>query len=510
MRGLLTVVSGLVWFFITSCNDEPEGDGVVSFQEPKQNQQVWNTTPVSLSIPRDFNGSVDVTANGQLIANFNSEPFQVEWNTRTWADGDYTLVATAIDPDGKQTKAQVTVQVRNTLLTGSVPQQHIPENGRAFILISDNAGKTLAFQELVNNETYTITGPENFDGPTMTVTEVYLVPPRLFQAFSITEVKRGKWALNQAYEPQFVGSIQVQSDVQPNETYFVSTSGDYDFLDSENPAITLSTTTTNSNIFVREVGLENNRYAFLTEMNGGSKFSVPLNSISLPLKKISVPITDPDVISARVQLYGFSQPNQYDEHYPLGYFFRTGSEVRIDYPAEFLYVGSESYYRNRDIRMYAFDPKKLFDFKTLNAQVYVSSKDERVVELATYGDFDIYMISWYFYQEATNSSASWVLIGPSGKSQIIRLPDVPQEISSLVPYIKTRELQFTGVTQVSEFGIAASYDQYLTYVSQHGIAGPYKLGLTWKEQLFTKSGRTAGRLGQSEPKMLVEMLKRVN
>lgn len=502
---LWVVFTCLVWM---GCQEE-NASVEFRFTEPKSGQEVWNTTPVTVAMPSGFSGTLEVSVDGVVIGQATATPFHLDWNTRTLPDGDYTLVARATSVSGEQTETRTPVHIKNTLLTLQVPDQHVPSGMQAFLYLSDATGKTIAVQELINGEPIRIEGTEDFNLPTFTVNEVYIRYPGLLQAFSITEVGRGPWTLNQTRSPEFVGSIQVKSETVPEGVYFVSASGDYDFIDPVNQTIQLATTESSGKLFVRDVGTEDNRYALINDVNVGSLWNLPANAVNTPLKKISIPLSDPDLISARVSLFGFSQSDKYEEHYPLGVFFRAGPQIKIDYPEEFLYLGSESYYRNKQVRMYSFDPKKLYDFKMLNAQIYVSTKDERIVDIATFGDFDIYMLSWYYYNEPTNSSASWVLIGPSGRSQKIALPQVPVEITQRVPNIRTNELEFTGVTQVSEYGVTKGYADYLNYISIHGIAGPYQFGLSWKEQLFTESGITAGRDSRKEPRMLSELLNRV-
>jgi hypothetical protein len=160
--------------------------------------------------------------------------------------------------------------------------------------------------------------------------------------------------------------------------------------------------------------------------------------------------------------------------------------------------------------MYCFHPGKTYDFQTLKAEIEVSSPDGKLVDLATFGDFDIYAASWFYFDEFTRGYGSWLLIGPPNRSQQLKLPYLPAVVIGLVPSVKINELSFTEVIQVSEYAPLKGYSAYVDFVSKNGIAGPYKFGNTWKEQLFAESGFTSGRTRAIEVPMLVEKLKIVH
>ena len=141
------------------------------------------------------------------------------------------------------------------------------------------------------------------------------------------------------------------------------------------------------------------------------------------------------------------------------------------------------------------------------SEIDVSSSDGKIVDLATFGGFDMYAASWFYFDELTLGYGSWMMIGPPNRSQRLKLPDLPDQLVSLVSSIKSKELSFTGAIQVSEFAQLDGYLDYRKFISKNGIAGPYKFGNAWKEQLFTESGFTGGRTSAMEMPMLVEKLR---
>lgn len=492
---------------VAACLQEKEISLPFSFNEPRPGQTIWNNTEIGFSVPVDFKGSIDVQLNGQSIGIATSAPYQITWNTNALPDGDYKLLAVATSHTGERMECTVDVNIRNTLLSLDVPDQHVLPGMQSFIFLSDDDGSTIALKELTNGEHVELKS-EEFNGSTFTVNEVYLRYPGGLQVFSVTEMKRGVWTLNKAEQyPAFVGSIEVKSETPPLSTYYLSASGDSDFIDEQNDAIVLATTQSSTKLFVRDVGNIINRYTILNNVNMGALLNFPFNEVIKPLKTLSTPLLDPDLISARVRLFGFPNAESFNEYYPLGVFFLKDKEIKIEYPEEFTEIGSESYYRNQRVRLYSFHPTNKYDFKTLNAQVYISTKDQQAVDLATFGEFDIYMSSWYYFNEQTNSSASWVMIGPSGRSQKLSVPDLPYEINDRVPNIKPNQLMYAGAIQVSDYAAINGYTEYLQFISGNGIDGPYKFGRAWKEQIFTESGHTSGRSPNRQVPMLAELLK---
>lgn len=493
---------------VMACLEEKQISLPFSFVEPRSGQTIWNNTEVVFSMPTEFEGSIDVQLNGHSISTIASGPYQFTWNTNSLPDGNYTLLAKATSHSGEKSECSLDVIIRNTLLTLDVPDQHILPGMQSFLFLSDKEGKTIAKEELRNGEHVELKALKEFNGSSFTLNEVYLKYPGSLQVFSVTETKRGVWTLNKAKQyPDFVGSIEVKSETTPLSTYFISASGDSDFIDEQNKIIVLATTQQSSKLFVREIDQLINRYTILNDVNIGTLQNFSISEVTKPLRTLTMPLTDADLISARVRLFGFPQVESFNEYYPLGLFFLNDKKIRLEYPEEFKAIGSQSYYRNKQTRMYSFQPRKMYDFKMLNAQIYVSLNDERTVELATFGEFDIYMSSWYYFDELKSSSASWVMIGPSGRSQQLSVPDLPMEISTRVPDIKAEQLAYSGAIQVSDYDAINGYSEYLKFISENGIDGPYKFGRAWKEQIFTESGYTSGRSSNRVVPMLAEKLK---
>lgn len=446
--------------------------------------------------------------DGHTIANLSQSPYQFSWNTRALPDGIYTLVAVATSTNGDTQEIKQDVNVRNTLLIFDVAGEQIPFGLRAFIFLSDASGNIIAQSEFKNDDHVELPGSESFNDASFMVNEAYVAYPNYLQVYSVGEITRGPWALHALEEsPSFVGSIELKSDVT-NSFFYVSASGDSKIIRENSGNILLATTKSPSQLFLRQLNTPNNKYALLKNVTVGTSLLFPVDTITTPLQSVGVSFSDAKFVSARVKLFGFPEAENYSEYYPLGDFLYNTKEFKIEYPEKvFAAIGSQSSYRNKQIRLYSFQPNKTHDFQTVKAEIDVFSSDGKSVELATFGDFDMYAASWFYFDEFTRGYGSWVMIGPPSRSQILKLPDLPVELTKLVPSVKTKELNFTGAIQVSEFEQLNGYSAYCKLVSKNGIAGPYKFGNPWKEQLFTESGFTSGRTSSMEVPMLVEKLK---
>jgi hypothetical protein len=498
--------------FFASCQEEKETNLSFSFSAPLEGQFIWNTTPVQLNLPSSFSGSIELKLGAQTIGTITQRPYQFNWNTRSLPDGEYTLQAVATSFNGEKQEIIQRVIIRNHLLTLDVAANQIPSGMRGFIFLSDAGGNIIAQTEFKNGDRIAMMGPEKFNDPTFIVNEAYVTYPNYLQVYSVGAINRGRWTLNKPESgPSFVGSIQVKSENASNTIFYVSASGDADFIRENSNNLFLATTKSPSQLFMREVKDFENRYAIIKNVSAGSSLTFPIEKITTPLQTLKIALPDPKLISARVKLFGFPQTDTFAEYYRLGDFFQNSDQIEIEYPdKEFASIGSESYYRNDKIRLYSFNPTKLYDFKPLKAEVAVASTDGKLVSLATYGDFDIYSVSWMYFDEFTRGFGLWSMIGPTARSQNLQLPSLPAEISNLVPLVKTKELTFTGAVQVSDYAALNGYASYVDFITRYGIAGPYKFGNAWKEQLFTESGFTAGRTRFADAPMLVEQLKIVS
>lgn len=506
--GIHSIIASFgILIFLFSCEEE-KTLGHFTIEYPTSGQVVWNTIPVKLSLPPGFMGSIELRIDNQQVAAGASSAAPINWNSRNFSEGAHQLRAIATASSGETFEASAEIVVQNRLLELNVPAQHLQGGQQAFLFLSDSQGEIIQQIELHNGDHVILEGPETFNEPTFTVNEVYLNAPWYLQAFSIRGAKRGQWALNNAnHFPGFVGSVQIQSTVPSSSVYYVSTSGDSDFLRNESDNIVLATTQNTGQLFVREVGNSVNKYQIIKNVQAGTTLNIATDAMQETLTQQQLTLPEPYQEGGRVRLYGFTEDEKFNEYYPLGVFFRHQQQITLEFPLnKFASIGSESYYRTRQVKLYSFHPRKLYDIALLNAEVKIDSPDGKSVDVATFGEFDVYATSWAFYDDVTKAGAAWIMIGPSGKSERLALPRLPDAIKRLVYQIKYDELYSSRTIQVSDYE-TKSYEEYLALVAREGISGPYRFGRPWKEQLFTESGFTSGRAKSKNDQMLVEMLK---
>jgi hypothetical protein len=506
-------VNILVFAFISllfiNCTKEEAAITSFSFKSPVVDEQIWNTSSISFNVPTSFNGAIEVSIDGNSIGVIENSPYSLELNTQNYQDGLHTLSAKTISSAGDLQEINERVEIKNTMLVINIDNE-IPSDISVFIFINDANGKLVLQQELKNNSHVEIRNPIDFNDRKFFVSEAHVAPPGYLQIYSFSEMTRGRWKITpNVNTPNILGSIEVKSETPPPSVFFVSSSGgDYDFIDSYTPNVVLSTNKTPSRLFIRDVDQVENKYTLINDVNVGAKYNFPLESVNGVLKAETITLDDASIVSSRVRLYGFPTSESYNEYYPLGVFFRSNKKLKIEYPEnEFQLIGSESYFRDNQIRLYSFKPNKLYDFKPLKAEINVSTDDNKVIDLSTFGEFDIYLTTWMYFNEKLDAYASWQMIGPSGRNQKLELPVLPREIVTSVSNIKFDQLLYAGVVQLSDYEGINNYSEYLNFVSIHGLAGPYQFGRAWKEELFTQSGFTSGRVQHVEVPMLAEQLK---
>jgi hypothetical protein len=138
------------------------------------------------------------------------------------------------------------------------------------------------------------------------------------------------------------------------------------------------------------------------------------------------------------------------------------------------------------------------DLSPLKAEVDFKSNGPLSASIGTFGDIQTYNATWAYANDKLGISAYWAMVGSSGQSQTITLPELPTNVRTAASGVNITDLQFSNTLEVSNFGIATDYASYIKYISLNSFSSPYAFGKSWKEQIFTKSGSTNGRVSASE------------
>lgn len=471
----------------------------LGFKDLKEGSMLWNTATIELILPDPGQVlSTSLYAGSNLVATSAKAPFSLEWNTLSVSDGAYELRAVVTDRNGGQQEARSSVVVQNALLKFSVKSDHLTAADgtldRGWIFLSDQDGSVIAFTEMVNGAEIRLNNPA-FNKGNFMLSEAYLRDAgTTLDITSFVEVPRGNWAPAAANKGQdIIGKLDWHFKDSLNfHPFFASSSGDSQLFFEGGTFVQLQLTNSPSRLFIREVGQDINHYNLLSGLTTSQQYAGLFTDMN---KSFSIQTYKAPTGNTRigVRLYGFLAPNKFDEFYVLGAFTQYLGQVLIEYPGtDFPIYGSENLCNANGYRINSFHPTQMIDVTPLKAEVQFKDLSNSKASLATFGNFDVYVMGWGYATKFT--SFSWSVLGGPGRSEVVKLPDFPQTLRQVgYETFDPAKLGFAGVVQVADYEIANDYAGYLRYVSQYGFNSPYAMGKQWKEQTFSASGYTNGR-----------------
>lgn len=462
---------------------------------------MWSTSTVKLTsgIPND---QINLFLGDSLIGSRHQFPYEFDLNTNVIADGDYTLRAIS----AHLPTAEVKISVRNKLLVTKVDNNHLPAGTRGFLFLSDKEGTTYSSVEFKNGDDINLS-KEDFQFENFTLSEVYVKGTRTLSIYSFQEVPRGEWTLLKANEtPAIINTIAVDFTDISSAYYYVSSSGDAEFLYGKS-SLNLNINKSPTKLFIREFNNPINHYKIADNLNAEGRQVISLFDITTPLSVEKIKLKDGTNKRGTIRLYGFPAEGNTKEYYTLGNFFSKNGEIAIEYPGNaFPVYGSASFYKDDNITINSFQMGKKSELLPLTVEVDFKSSASLTATIATFGEIDAFAATWAYFNEKSNASAYWTMIGPPGRSQVIKLPELPMQVRMAAQDVSIDELQFSNTLEVTDYGIAKDYPTYLRYISKNSLSGPYAFGESWKEQLFIKSGNTHGRTNGQSVQSLSERL----
>ncbi|MBL3657216.1 Ig-like domain-containing protein [Fulvivirga sediminis] len=184
-------------FLLQSCSDDSDGlDNVTSeleFTNLKEGEELWNTVNIQASAKDGISiTSLQLFVDDQLLASeSNKAVISSDWNTSNTEDGKHTLKVIATNASQNSTEKEITVMVKNNLITLQVPDYELRYGEEGYIFLSDRNGKLIASEPLIAGKEITLKN-NNFQDSIFFLTELYDSQSReyaLIQTFS--DVKRG-------------------------------------------------------------------------------------------------------------------------------------------------------------------------------------------------------------------------------------------------------------------------------------------------------------------------------
>ena len=259
-----------------------------SFKAIKNGSVVWNAVDVEVEIPNPNTvASVDFSINGQSIGSRSGAPFLIRWNTTAMDDGAYELKAVQTDRDGLQKSISLQVEVRNTLITFSVPNNQLrsDRHERGWVFLSSQRGGLIAISEFRNGETIKLANPDASD-KSFLLSEVYLAYDASLLISSFQDVPRGQWTLGALRQyPTVVGELSVNfKDSLEAHPYYISASGDSKVFFEGGNSIKLNLTQSPTRLFIREISKPVNHYKLVEGLTFDTSYSGSFSELNNPLR----------------------------------------------------------------------------------------------------------------------------------------------------------------------------------------------------------------------------------
>lgn len=140
--------------------------------------------------------AISESATGSIEFDFDTTPFN---------DGAHTLKIVAVDAAGNSGEAGFTVTIANTLLTFSVPANHISDDKAYWIFLSDEKGALIDVEKLENNATYAYKATKDFVAKSMTMSILQYQQNSPYEDFayiySYPNIPYGDYGYTGAYTP---------------------------------------------------------------------------------------------------------------------------------------------------------------------------------------------------------------------------------------------------------------------------------------------------------------------
>jgi len=464
--------------FLSSCaSDDNEPKDVtlpdVSFTNLTENQGVWNTVPISLSVNDDVGiAAVDVFVDGSLITSFVDGPYETSWDSNTASDGAHSIKAVVTDESGNKTEKQLDIVVKNVLVKIDIASDQLyNENGvvnRGFIFLSDEAGQVIAFTEYANGQHIELKSA-NFNGETFYLTDVSMDNMNQMPSTSLATfggIARGeKWAVwsnngpyaaitSRQHNVSYAGSADLEfSGAIHGSTYEFSTSGSQGTVNETNPIYKADLVKNPGKLYV--VRKDNSttapvNYGLYSNIEVAKMNDIDLSLVNKDLKQVT--ITIPNAVSqiqGFVDVLGYPDASSYDEPYTIGTFYSTGYNIDVSYPFEEFpayyirsdYAGDNIDYRRGSLNDFShFIPQHTQSFSFQSDKLTYSAS----------GNFDLIGAIYY----TSTQDGNWTMMLPLGSNLTIPLLQVPEQLQdagAAIPVLSTtpqayRIFEFDGIS----------------------------------------------------------------
>ena len=501
--GKCMLISSLLW--IQSCSDDdgdvPQNiDSQITFSNITPAMTVWNNVPISLEVSDDMGiTSVEVLVDGISVATLTQPPFTVTWNASEANDGSHTIKAIVTDKQGNKTEKETTVTLKNTLLTIDIAADHLKDNERGYVFLSDETGKLIVFSEYKNNDDVALKSSA-FTGAKFFLTEVFVSNFSGLQSvrmWTFCEVERG-----QAWKVHNDGNVEEAADAgdanltltnaAANSGYDIySNAEDRTSVDGSSTTASLPLGTAPSKLYVTRYSIQDGKtvqYGLFPNVIVGNN-TLNLSQVNQPMSKVTATVPE-GYDYASVLMLAYPTLNDFTNGYKLQSFSNRPDDsgtpsFDIYYPgAAFATYYSVIEMGTGDQSYYAGSTTDLFKVNELSHKVSFDFADNKLTYSAT-GDFSF--ISTGFQTD----HSFWSLNLPEGSDKVVPVLTVPDQLKDLdIPAFGSPDLYV-----VYQFDGVEDYDDLKTFISNssHSMFDLYDDGKNFTEISYWNVPSTNGR-----------------
>ncbi len=423
--------------FLNSCSeDEAVKDTtapVLSFINFNNGAEVSDTVSISLNATDDNAiEKVDIYIDSVSVSSLTTAPFVFSWNTNTATDGAHTLKAIVTDKSGNTAQKEVSVIVKNVLVTIDIASNQLKDNARGFVFLSDESGKLITSKEYRNGDGQITLNGSGFTGTKFFLTEVFISTDtyQWSELYTFAQIERGKnWVLK-SRQVQYAGTATINfSNMEDNSLYSLHTNGGIKVgITSDMQSTSIRLLKNPSKLFVTKTSLETGyltAYGLYPEITNGSN-SVDLSFLNVPITTNSITLPEGSSRSF-VFLYGTSIANNFDEVITIGI---AGGQVQNNLSYDFYYPGSafagyhsQFYYETEDYFYTHASPKEFYSFDKISNVVNFDYSNTKL-SYAADGDFD------FFVTIFENENSGWYFVCPKGADGLIPTIEMPSFLTS--------------------------------------------------------------------------------
>jgi hypothetical protein len=306
MKRLTLLSFFLLPFLFFACQEEsndtsqPQEDLVLSFSNLSNGETVNDSVNVSVDVsPREALSQLTLSFDGEVVDSLESAPFEYGIDTRSVADGIYTLEATATNQSGETTSRNISIEVSNPLAVFEMPVSGGDPGFKSYHYgIHQKDGSLIKGGSIAPGQEIQVEADQPYPSDTVMVTLYYEQPDNSqtlnwLYILTYTQVERGSsWRMNfDEKQPQPSDSIELKVTADNPDGFAASTSLT-PVYEQEGDSYTFPARQGTNQYYVTERGKSGSqRYEYGTIQGGNSKTIDILSEEATP-KSIQAPGND--------------------------------------------------------------------------------------------------------------------------------------------------------------------------------------------------------------------------